>query len=317
MTQKIKSVLSAAFFVLSIVLIIVYFKRHQDELFLISHWHSYHLLALLGIIFIFDVLSAFKSYLIIRDHSRLIRFSAWFKIFYTGKFVGFFISQGGTIYRSSILKSKFGFPVSSFIGFMIFFTWLDAVMIILTMLPLIFFCFKPMMTDHVIVYLMAVVGIFLFIPIIFFRIRQSENKKSSPIINYSFRIRDSLKAQFQDQPRFWKIVAINFCLLVLSIVQIAICFTAFSIQVSWMGIGIFTLVFLLSRTLNIVPGNVGLAEILCGTITKLLSLSWGIGVLISAIFRILNLGLSAIVIGIIKMVDRVSGFYRKSREQRL
>ena len=67
-----------------------------------------------------------------------------------------------------------------------------------------------------------------------------------------------------------------------------ICYLSLGYAVGTGELFLFTLVFLLTRTINIIPGNLGLAEIICGYFTAFMGITMGTGIIISGIIRILT-----------------------------
>lgn len=68
-------------------------------------------------------------------------------------------------------------------------------------------------------------------------------------------------------------------------VGMGVCLAAFGEEMSFFNVALLTSIFVLSRTINIVPGNMGVSELICGVSSDVLMNKVIYGVMISVIFR--------------------------------
>ena len=78
-------------------------------------------------------------------------------------------------------------------------------------------------------------------------------------------------------------------------------FLAIHIQTDVVKSALFTLTLILSRTINIIPGNIGLTELICGCMSQSLGETLGSGVIVSGIFRVIEYVTMAVCAGLLSM----------------
>ena len=72
-------------------------------------------------------------------------------------------------------------------------------------------------------------------------------------------------------------------------------FNAIGINIAFYQCLLFTVVLIVSRMFNIVPANIGISEVICGSISKAVDISFGSGIIISGIIRIINYAIYGLV----------------------
>jgi len=95
-----------------------------------------------------------------------------------------------------------------------------------------------------------------------------------------------------------KLIAISIVWFCLYFIWVDICFQSIQISVNLTFLSVFTAALLLSGTFNIVPGNLGLREIICGYLSQSMGLSLSDGIIASSIMRAAEY-LTVTVLGVI------------------
>jgi hypothetical protein len=275
-----------------------YFLQHKAEFSLILHLSVKPLLVITLLLLINNYLISMKLFSLLKLQG-LTKVSSleWFKIFSVSRFINFHVPQGANLYRMIKLKKDYLFPWTQSIGFMLVSSWLEVILTLLFVFILLFVLKSPSIPTisyysiQEVIFLLAIS--LMFSPFLC-KILFSKIKVSWPFLK---RIQDkSLEllegfTRLKQSPAFLGyflvITLITFCLYAIAI---GISFQAIQTPLSISHSIIFTTVLLLSRSFNVVPGNLGISELICGYTSDFLSVSTGSGILVSGIIRILEYG---------------------------
>jgi len=301
-----------ALIVFCFVLIVRYFAAHQYEVELITNINLSYTGTLVGLIIILNIVVCYKFYIILKAMAiKGLKFYEWVKIFIISRFLNFHITQGANIYRTIKLKKEYNFSYTRAMSMMVFCTWVEllSLFIFFVIVLTVFQHALILAGTNVLVILILVIIILGFMPFAFNSVLKHVNKR----IVLFFWIQNKLEnlsqvvvQNIRNVNLLIKLIGLTFVSLIVYTIAVDISFKAIDINLNLAQALIFTVVLLLSRTLNLVPGNIGLAEVVCGYLAESLGMSLGSGVVISGIFRILNyltLGILGIVLnrGIIKL----------------
>lgn len=277
---------------LSISLIIRYFIRHADQLKLLNYITLGDKIALLCVYLFIHQLSAYKIFLILR-HLQLknIRFFSWFKIFTVSRFVNLYITQGANIYRSIKLKMEYAFSYTKSLSLIAVFTWFES-LIIFCLLLLITLKNDPHKTIGKIaapflIFLIIITTIFL--PIFLKNALKKISFKNKSLQWAYGRLDEMLRhttEAIKDIHLVTSFLAVSVITFSFYLVLTAIGFHALNTPMNLVSLAFFTSILLLSRTFNIIPGNLGLQELACGYLGPAIGWDVGSGIMVSGMIRL-------------------------------
>ena len=270
-----------------------YFYTHKEELDIILHLNPKSL-GLLSIIIVgIQILNALK-YLLMLKVSGLneCKFFPWFKIFAVSNFANLIMPQGANIYRAIRLKSQFQFSYTHFIRSITFVAWFEIIaVLILTCITLIFLqanvVIKGINILHVI---LASIVIITLIPFTL-NFVLSKLKYHNPTIDWMHgkanEITDFLTKHIRSLGLIFNFFILSALTYVLYLVCMHVGFQAMNIQLDLSGVALFTVIILLGNLVNIIPGNLGIMELMCGYLVQSMGEAMGSGIVLAGLLRIL------------------------------
>lgn len=277
-----------------VTLITVYFLQHRDEFLLIKNFSLIHIVLILGILAVNNAIHSYRTLIILRNMGlETIRTFQWLRIFTISRFINFYVTQGANLYRIAKLKKDYNFSYTRSISMTAFFTWLDINFFLLIAL----ICTVVLSGGHGDSYTKSFNALLLTLLTCFFA--PFVLKYLFQFLPSSLKFIDWLKSKFLilTGAFFIEIKKVKTLALYFGLTSIFFFFLAIVIKICFHSLGydikpndlfLFTLIFVLSRTINIVPGNLGLAEIICGYFSEFLGANIGSGIIVSTIIRILN-----------------------------
>jgi len=103
---------------------------------------------------------------------------------------------------------------------------------------------------------------------------------------------DKIIGLAQQRARMFWLFILSFITALLFALSMYVLFHSMSSELSFTNVFLFTNIFLLSRLVNIVPGNIGVTELICGYTSDWLGGTLGSGLIVAGVFRVLNYFLS-------------------------
>jgi len=298
---KIKRFLSVVLILGSIWLIGHHLTTHQedfkqtlrlnlkDQILLIILYLAIHQLSALKIFFLLKKLKAKK-----------IPYWEWFKIFTVSRFANLHVTQGANIYRSIKLKHEYGFSYTQSFGLVTIFTWFECMVVFVA--SGILLVMNPMGTAAVknplLLTLLSVTVIFGILPWAARGISKNLSFTNKSIQAFHANLNEMFNlftACLNDTRLILKIFMVSLISFYLNLWWVLVTFRSIGVDVNLGFLTVFGLIIFLSKTFNIVPGNLGLRELACGYLGK--SVGWGLteGIVVSAITRVVEYGVITIL----------------------
>ena len=227
----------------------------------------------------------------------------WLKIYFVSRLANLFVTQGGNVFRLVVLKKKYNFSYTNSIGVTAFLVWINAV---IALLASTFFLAR---LDQAFVILglnvwhwsiMAALTLLLFPSAIAFAIlaRQDSPIWQTRLLNPFAMVAAFFVSTVRDVTLFSKVTllsAVHFCFF-LGVNYLT--FRAIGQPIELAAVCFFTTAFVFTRYVNIVPGNLGVSELVGGLVSELMGVGFGNGLLVSGIVRIVEV-IMILLIGLI------------------
>jgi uncharacterized protein (TIRG00374 family) len=293
--------LLAVFF---IVLIVLYFIENQENIRLLAKLKLWHSLVLIALIWVVLILNAYKAFLILKSMGLAnCSFFPWFKIFAVANLVNLHITQGSMVTRSLILKKHYGFPYTQSISAFTFMTWIENIFsMTLSIFILTFFNFQFPATKPYFLGILIILDFLLIIsPWLIKMFTNSFKTARAKFLWAREKINLLLKAIAYNIKNFSLLIplfSLTILTFILSMLTVYICFLALGNPISLPVLYIYTFVLIATRIVNILPGNFGLSEIICGFFSQALGESFGNGVIVAGVLRIMGY-VASILLGIV------------------
>ena len=299
-TTTIKTFIKYLILLMALFFIITYFKSHQKDLSLFFQLSPTAITKLFILSFSIMLLYSYKVLLIYKSLELKISYLNWLSIFSISRFLNLHFMQGANIYRSVILKKDYNFPYTQSIGLISAYVWLETITILTFSIIVIS---ATAFTENFSIFFKLIVGLILLYssPLILdilirinknsrhqYRNNQSIPNQASKYLSALQSFTHHLLAIIKNRPLILNYFYISFITFVMYIVSVNICFTTLNNPLSLGDTTLFTAMLILSRIINIIPGNIGIAEIGCGFLAKILGSNISLGIIISTIFRVLN-----------------------------
>ncbi|MBN1869150.1 MAG: flippase-like domain-containing protein [Candidatus Omnitrophica bacterium] len=316
-----KKLFNLAIILLCGIFILYFFNKHKQDFSIIKNLRWVNGLVITLYVLLLNLLTSVKFLIILKKMGlKDLSISKWFPIFILSRFANCFFSQGTNIYRSYRLKKDFDFPYAKALGVIIFVSWFDV--LVMSSFLCVFFYFKPNIFNHSTIpirqILQSIFLLCLILPFIFVITEKHSHKGASKNIWLYQRIHDfSSSILFFVKTPFIFLHLFILTLVIFLIYVFCVDFCLYSLNVSSTKefSALLSFILLLTRTINIIPGNIGLGELICGATTNAFGYSLGVGIFISAIFRCINF----VLLGLLSLCFS-SGFrdlkaiFRKNKE---
>jgi len=276
-----------------LICIVVYFQRHQDEVQNILKFSQRALGELFLMSLLIIVIYSYKILLTYRFLGLRISNFSWFRIFIISRFINFHVLQGANVYRSFILKKEHNFSYTRSVSLIGGLVWLELVMIFMFTLAVIIL--PQFYKEHIaaIEILGGLLIVVVALPWVLLQILKLASLRSLVRASWISKLKeilDDLTRLIANRQLLGKYFLASTVIFVLYFLSVRICFQALETPFEEGALALFTAFLFLTRTLNIVPGNIGLAEIGCGLFVNQLGGSVGGGIVVSGVFRILGYG---------------------------
>jgi uncharacterized membrane protein YbhN (UPF0104 family) len=238
----------------------------------------------------------------------------WIKIYFVSRLVNLFLVQGGNLYRLIILKKRFNFSYTNSIGMTVFLIWINAIVaLFISMMALATLRRNPellgvSLTAWSLVLFIAAACVPMVAAGILRVIRVSTFHKTRVVQHFTC-IAEFFAESARANRFFVKVTmlsATHYCLFVG--VNYA-CFQAIGQPLEVPVVCVFTTAFVFTRYINVVPGNLGVSELVGGLISEQLGVGFGNGLIVTGIVRIVEIViilLAAMIYGKFAIFDYLS-----------
>lgn len=217
----------------------------------------------------------------------------WLKIYFVSRLANLFVTQGGNVFRLVILKKKYDFPYTNSIGVTGFLVWINAVIALLASASFLASADQPLI----------LLGISLFHWSVIVALTMLIGPSALAWAILSFRDTTARQSRWLrpigDMAKFFVATLRNPALFsritILSIVHFVFfvgvnffTFRAIGQPVDIASVCLFTTAFVFTRYINVVPGNLGVSELVAGLVSEQIGIGFGNGLLVSGIVRIVE-----------------------------
>ena len=299
MTTKTKQILQWILLFSLISIICGYFLQNDEDLAFIKELHARDIVSLIVITISINFIYASKLLLILQKLGlTAITYLQWLNIFIVSRFINLHATQGAVVYRALKLKSLYDFPYTKTVSLNTFFSWFEILTMLVVSLLII-----PIFSQHNDLHTQTIVSSLLLLTL---------GVSLAPFIVVKFKPQHSLKVRgiswallklaeicedvgevLNDTKLVGKMILYNLATLCLQIFWMHVCLQALSLEITLINLIVFVVTIQLSGVVRIIPGNLGITEIVCGYIAQTQGWNFGAGIIIAAITRLASyLGLA-------------------------
>ena len=292
MTAKAKQIIQWILLFSLISIICGYFLKNDEDLEFIKKLHLRDIVFLIAITISINFIYASKLLIILQKLGlTAITYLQWLNIFIVSRFINLHATQGAVVYRALKLKSLYDFAYTKTISLNTFFSWFEVLTMLVVSLIII-----PIFAQHNDLQTQTIVGSLLFITV---------GVSLAPFIIVKFKPKHSLKERgfswalcklaeigedvgevLHDTKLVVKMILYNLATLCLQIFWMHVCLKALSLEITLINLIVFVVTIQLSGVVRIIPGNLGITEIVCGYIAQTQGWNFGTGIIIAAITRL-------------------------------
>ncbi len=273
--------------------IINYFYKHQKDFEKIFQIQFTSLLSLAGLTLAVYFSDGIKLFFILEKSGlRNITLPRWLKIFFISRFINFYMVQGGNLYRAYLLKKEHQFTYTQLLGAIVFDTWLKTIVITFIPAVLFFFITPKIFIHHIYAsFFLLTMALFVFIAPFLFKKTYFFfffKKPLSGVFENFHRLIDNFSCYFKDKKILILFCSCTLCSLGLNILWVNICFNAIGVNFDLSKSMLFSIFVQFSKYVQIIPGNIGLTEVVGGYLAQILDGNLGNGIIVVAIERALG-----------------------------
>lgn len=277
----------------SMVLIGRHLFEHRQEFLSILDIGWRHQAALLLVYILIHTLAAVKTYVILHHLDiRGLTFARWFRIFCVSRLFNAFITQGANIYRSIKLKKDYGFSYTRSLGQIMVYSWFESVLI--TAILTGFFITLSFSSPVNKVYIYSAGAVLLVLALGPFMLEglltavRPLRKVWPWLYDRSHQLVQMISTVIKRPALLLQMVGLGLGWFVICFIWINQCFIALGTPQTALYVTAFTVIILLSRTYNIVPGNFGVAELFAGYVAEALGGSMTEGIVAAGLLRVVE-----------------------------
>lgn len=289
--KKIKALLPYFLTGVFIFLIIRYFIHNKDDLKIILKLDVIYVFCISLTVTTLNIIIAYQFYRILKDAGlEMCTYFNWLRIYFISNFLNVFITQGGSIYRTLVLKKRFQFSYTNSISAITFLTWFQMIFCLVVSIAVILI-FNTNSFEYItnIVFLLSGLTISsLFFPIVVHKTLPYIKLKNKYLFWIQRKTEELIKF-LNDNIKNYSLLAEITILSFVTFIFFCLCmffvFSSLNISAHIIEIVLLVTTILISRSLNIVPGNIGITELACGYLYGLLGGSTGNGIIASGVLR--------------------------------
>ncbi len=228
---------------------------------------------------------------------------AWLRIYFVSRLVNFFVTQGGNLYRLVLLKKKHNFSYTNAIGVTAFLFWINA---LIALIVSIYFLagFERKLYLYGVSLLnwsMLVVLVLLLGPLLIVWSIQPFRESSiwrSRMLRPFVIIADFFIATVRNGGLLARLTILSIVHFLFFVGVNYFSFRAIDQPIDVAVVCFFTTAFVFTRYINVVPGNLGVSELVGGLISEQMGIGFGNGLIVSGIVRIVEV-MMILLIGLI------------------
>ena len=218
----------------------------------------------------------------------------WLKIYFVSRLANMFVTQGGNVFRLVILKKKYNFSYTNSISVTVFLIWINALIALFAALFILADRritldaeFTSLLGWSILAVLVLMLGPLLIVWLI-----QHFRKSSiwqSPVLLPFRDIADFFASIMKNVSLLSQITSLSVAHFLFFVGVNYFCFRAIGQPVGIAAVCLYTTAFVFTRYINIVPGNLGVSELVGGLVSEQIGIGFGNGVLVAGIIRIIEI----------------------------
>jgi len=279
-----------------LALTIVYFlRKYADDISNLQFLSALDILAIAAWSFVSYTAYAYSVYVVlVAVGLKGVTPFRWLNIYFASRLANLFVVQGGNIFRLVVLKKMYNFSYTNSIGVTAFLVWINAVIALFA--AILFLVGYGQMSDlagkSVLQWLVLAILVLLVIPPAAAWAVRPFRRSQTPQLR--------IFAWFVDMADFFITTVTNSVLLLKVTILSALHFLFFVCvnYYTFRAIGqpveiavacIFSTAFVFTRYINVVPGNLGVSELVGGLVAEHMGVGFGNGLLVSGIVRVVEI----------------------------
>ena len=286
-----------------------YIVRHIDDFKVIRRLGVDTLLIVLALRILMQIVSSFRFYTLARHFGLSLSFLSWFHVFVHSRFLNRFYPQAGNVYRASVLKMDYAFPIANYFAAFAAFLFLDRAVILLTALVLVLAVEPDLSVAGVRAAPVMAIALALAVgaTVVLAWLRRRGKQRPDPKSRIGRKANECLNAMID----CLRDPAVLFALVVLGIAGVAVavyvhtlCFAELGTPLSVARMGLFHTVKSLSQMIAITPGNLGVTEACYGLLGKGMQNVVSNAIIVAAVLNLTEIVAVATLAGLLAMLPR-------------
>lgn len=310
---RIKKILQCSLIFVCLGLIYYYFKTHQTEIRRLNVISLSDIVILTFLLLTVQIIHCYKLFLLTRPLGlKGVHFFEWFRIITVSRFINQHVILGATFYRFIKLKKDHQFSYSNSLGLSIYYIWLEMISFFIIAIFILALMTVFLGYNFITNILMLIFIVCVLIPlpfVVFHFYKKVEFPKKHQFDEQIMKISGAVFTHLRNPKFLGLYLLMTFLFLVFYITTIKLAFDAINISLSFRQNLLFTVVLIMSRMFNIVPANIGVSELICGSISKAIDISFGNGIIIAGIVRVLNYG----IYGTVTLIFYLGGLLKRDK----
>lgn len=268
--------------------IIIYIFKHTDEFRVIRGIAFLDLILLLLAQFSYLLFSAWQLLIIKRKFGLSgIGFPEWFRLFLIARFLNQFLPQGGNLYRALKLKKEYGFPYEKYLLSFSFFVWFNLILsliLLLVIMSIINSDYRIAEPKIFFLLIILIIALLLF-PVLGF-VLGTEKKHRGKFLSRFVDLYQQFGSSLIDRRFLAKMLLLGIVNFSIYLTVMYLCFRSLDLSPDLIILTVFSILLKLSFLVILLPGNLGLTEVMSGILSSMSGYEFGTGIIISALSRI-------------------------------
>ncbi|MBN1948356.1 MAG: flippase-like domain-containing protein [Candidatus Cloacimonetes bacterium] len=291
--------------------ITIYIFKHTDEFRVVRGVAFLDLLLLLLAQFSYLFFSAWQLLIIKRKFGLSgIDFPNWFRVFLIARFLNQFLPQGGNLYRALKLKKEYGFPYEKYLLSFSFFVWFNLFLSLILLLVAMTIVNSDYRIAEYKIYFLLIIIIFalLLFPVLGF-VLDTKKKHRRKFLSRLVDLYHQFGYSIKDRKFLAKMLLLGIVNFLIYLTVMYLCFRSLDLSPDLVILTVFSILLKLSFLVILLPGNLGLTEVMSGILSSMSGYEFGIGIIISALSRIsvyLLLAVLGLLLGGIPLIKKMA-----------
>jgi hypothetical protein len=271
-----------------------YLITHQAELEKLRHISSAELLWLALIALAINIAYSLLGFIVLLELGmRRLRVLPWFEIFVISRFLNFHVPQGANVFRSVKLKKEYDFPYTKSVKQITFVSWFNLIMTLAISATVVGASDPRAQLQGVNVAgaLVVMAALVIAAPFILISVLRTLKGSHEKLAWLQSKMDDLIRTmyEFLATPKLLGlIILVGLAQFSLFLLIMNAGFRSIQHPIGLQSLVILSAVMTTSRIVNIVPGNLGITESLCGLFAHLLEGTVALGIIVSGLIRIVD-----------------------------